>query len=64
MTKILAFGLVVLAEIASRALSPAVNDNGTAIDVLDVRFGRFHFGENLLANSRPKLASQDCLCPR
>ncbi len=28
------FGLVVLAEIASRALSPAVNDNGTAIDVL------------------------------
>ncbi len=31
------FGLVVLAEIASRALSPAVNDPGTAIDVL----GRF-----------------------
>lgn len=28
------FGLVVLAEIASRALSPAVNDNGTAIDVI------------------------------
>ncbi|MCS0030231.1 DUF2254 domain-containing protein [Vibrio alginolyticus] len=28
------FGLVVMAEIASRALSPAVNDNGTAIDVL------------------------------
>ncbi len=31
------FGLVVLAEVASRALSPAVNDPGTAIDVL----GRF-----------------------
>lgn len=31
------FGLVVLAEIASRALSPAVNDPGTAIDVI----GRF-----------------------
>jgi len=31
------FGLVVLAEIGSRALSPAVNDPGTAIDVL----GRF-----------------------
>ena len=31
------FGLIVLAEIASRALSPAVNDPGTAIDVL----GRF-----------------------
>lgn len=28
------FGLVVLAEIADRALSPAVNDPGTAIDVL------------------------------
>jgi uncharacterized membrane protein len=28
------FGLVVLAEVASRALSPAVNDPGTAIDVV------------------------------
>jgi uncharacterized membrane protein len=28
------FGLVVLAEIGSRALSPAVNDPGTAIDVI------------------------------
>jgi uncharacterized membrane protein len=28
------FGLIVLAEIASRALSPAINDPGTAIDVL------------------------------
>jgi uncharacterized membrane protein len=28
------FGLVVLAEIASRALSPALNDPGTAIDVI------------------------------
>lgn len=28
------FGLVVLSEIASRALSPAINDPGTAIDVL------------------------------
>ncbi|MBF9029118.1 DUF2254 domain-containing protein [Rhodobacterales bacterium HKCCE3408] len=32
------FGLVVLAEIASRALSPAVNDPGTAISVI----GRIH----------------------
>ncbi len=29
------FGLMVLAEIASRALSPAVNDHGTAIDILN-----------------------------
>ncbi|MCB8883329.1 DUF2254 domain-containing protein [Acidisoma cellulosilytica] len=28
------FGLVVLSEVASRALSPAVNDPGTAIDVI------------------------------
>lgn len=28
------FGIVVLAEIASRALSPAVNDPGTAIDII------------------------------
>ncbi len=28
------FGLIVLSEIASRALSPAVNDAGTAIDIL------------------------------
>lgn len=28
------FGLIVLSEIASRALSPAINDPGTAIDVL------------------------------
>lgn len=33
------FGLVVLAEIASRALSPAVNDPGTAISVIG-RLGR------------------------
>lgn len=29
------FGLLVLSEIASRALSPAVNDPGTAIDIID-----------------------------
>ncbi|MDB6453270.1 DUF2254 domain-containing protein [Falsirhodobacter sp. 20TX0035] len=28
------FGLVVLAEVASRALSPAMNDSGTAIDII------------------------------
>ncbi|MEZ4599881.1 MAG: DUF2254 domain-containing protein [Syntrophotaleaceae bacterium] len=30
------FGFIVLAEIADRALSPAVNDPGTAIDVINV----------------------------
>ena len=33
------FGLCVLAEVASRAMSPAVNDHGTAIDIV-VRLGR------------------------
>ena len=36
------FGLVVLCEIASRALSPAVNDPGTAIDVIGSLVRLFH----------------------
>lgn len=36
------FGLVVLCEIASRALSPAVNDPGTAIDVIGTLVRLFH----------------------
>lgn len=36
------FGLVVLCEIASRALSPAVNDPGTAIDVVGTLVRLFH----------------------
>ncbi len=35
------FGLVVLSEIASRALSPAVNDSGTAIDVIGTQLRLF-----------------------
>ncbi|MDX1653594.1 MAG: DUF2254 domain-containing protein [Candidatus Competibacteraceae bacterium] len=35
------FGLLVLSEIASRALSPAVNDPGTAIDVINRFVGLF-----------------------
>lgn len=30
----LRYGLIVLSEVTSRALSPAINDNGTAIDVI------------------------------
>lgn len=40
------FGLVVLAEIADRALSPAVNDPSTAIDVIGTL-------TRLLCNWRP-----------
>ena len=45
------FGLCVLAEIASRALSPAVNDPGTAIDVIGrgvrllARWARYEGGD-------------------
>ncbi len=36
------FGMILLAEIADRALSPAVNDPGTAISVLGVQVEMFH----------------------
>jgi uncharacterized membrane protein len=36
------FGFVVLSEIASRALSPAVNDPGTAIDIIGTIVRLFH----------------------
>jgi len=35
------FGLVVLSEIASRALSPGINDTGTALQVIGVMVGIF-----------------------
>lgn len=40
------FGLVVLSEIASRALSPAVNDPGTAIDIIGTFVRLFRSGIN------------------
>jgi uncharacterized membrane protein len=46
------FGLIVLTEIASRALSPAVNDPGTAIDVL----GRL---VRILSNWQPQGTTPD-----
>lgn len=46
------FGLVVMSEIASRALSPAVNDPGTAIDIV-VRMSRL-----LREWNRPRDAEQ------
>ena len=47
------FGLVVLSEIASRALSPAVNDQGTAIQVIAALVRIFaHWGACLRATPR------------
>jgi uncharacterized membrane protein len=40
------FGLIVLAEIASRALSPAVNDPGTAIDIINTLVRLFSIWAN------------------
>lgn len=52
------FGLVVLSEIGSRALSPAVNDPGTAIDILN-RFVRlFVLWDNPL--DEDELVEPDC----
>jgi uncharacterized membrane protein len=53
------FGLIVLAEIASRALSPGVNDSGTAIDVLSRQL------RVLLAWAAPHdPADAEIVCPR
>ena len=42
------FGMVVLAEIAGRALSPAVNDPGTAIDIIGTSLRLFvQWGESM-----------------
>ena len=53
------FGLIVLAEIASRALSPAVNDPGTAIDVI----GRAVRILSAWAQASTTEACEDVLCP-
>lgn len=52
------FGLVVLSEIASRALSPAVNDPGTAIDIIGRQVRLFSlFATETRATANPP-------CPR
>lgn len=54
------FGLIVLAEIASRALSPAVNDPGTAIEIL----GRFvRILSRWEGRSEPDLRFKDVTVP-
>jgi len=48
------FGLVVLSEIASRALSPAINDPGTAIDIIGRMVRLFSFwGEKNTQKTTP-----------
>jgi uncharacterized membrane protein len=54
------FGLSVLSEIASRALSPAVNDPGTAIDVI----GRGVRAFSYLGNVEPKQSGSVGKCER
>ncbi|WP_041522905.1 DUF2254 domain-containing protein [Gilvimarinus agarilyticus] len=55
------FGVLVLAEIASRALSPAVNDPGTAIDVIG-RGVRVISGWHITPNDEEP-ALEDIPCP-
>lgn len=48
------FGLVVLSEIAARALSPGINDSGTAIQVIGTLLRIFtHWGTPLATEDRP-----------
>lgn len=64
------FGLVVLGEIASRALSPALNDPGTAIEVIGTAsrvlsvWGEDHWEDRRRAEYRnvtvPGLSAADC----
>jgi uncharacterized membrane protein len=54
------FGLAVLAEIGSRALSPATNDPGTAIDVV----GRLTRVIGLWGEKRPAADDQEVAFPR
>lgn len=48
------FGLIVLSEIAGRALSPAVNDPGTAIEIIGTNVRLFTLW-NTLANEREEV---------
>lgn len=48
------FGLVVLSEIAGRALSPAVNDPGTAIDIIGTLVRSFTLWIRAQAESEPQ----------
>jgi uncharacterized membrane protein len=60
------FGLSVLAEIASRALSPGVNDPGTAIDVIGraVRLLLSWATRGETRAAEPEAAAEEPTCPR
>jgi uncharacterized membrane protein len=48
------FALILFAEVADRALSPAVNDPGTAINVISIQLELFHtWAENARSKSEP-----------
>ncbi|MBU1336599.1 MAG: DUF2254 domain-containing protein [Devosia sp.] len=48
------FGLVVMGEIASKALSPGINDPGTAIDVIGTLVRVLHERDGAAADEAPK----------
>jgi uncharacterized membrane protein len=51
------FGLITLSEIASRALSPAVNDPGTAIQIISSHIRLFSLYNN---SQREELQEEIC----
>ena len=53
-----AFGLITLSEIASKALSPGINDSGTAIEALMILKGLlWHYGRAGRADDAPQAAN-------
>ncbi|WP_375228777.1 DUF2254 domain-containing protein [Roseobacter sp. S98] len=53
-----AFGLITLSEIASKALSPGINDSGTAIEALMILKGLlWHYGRAGRADEAPQAAN-------
>jgi uncharacterized membrane protein len=56
------FGLVALSEIASRALSPAVNDPGTAIDIIGTFVRLFTAWAAEPENTEPPAVPYDRVC--
>ncbi len=53
------FGLIVLAEIAGRALSPAVNDPGTAIDIIATFVRLFELWSRPVPEDKKQLCKYD-----
>jgi uncharacterized membrane protein len=55
------FGLIALTEIASRALSPGINDPGTAIQIIGSHERLFFLWNDATENSEERAVRHDCI---